>query len=315
MSADQKISVKAAKYIKLGKAGSWEELCLKDGTLRLGYYEVPHQFGLENNRDAIKKFYLANGYASSVATGHARQVLDFYRATAETIWITFCDGYLWWCMTDSEVEYFGANAEAYPNGSRLRKSVSGWKNTSIAGCSLLISELSGQLTRVQSYQQAICDIKGSAFEYLVRKINGEKIPEIEAAIASRSSMETTCLDLIRKLTWQDFELFTELIFSGSGWQRVSELGGAQKTIDLELVQPLSDDRCVVQIKSRTDQKEFDRYSHLLPSYNAESSFYVYHTSTKPIKTNGSQIQILGPVKLSVLAVRLGLVDWLIKKVG
>ena len=73
------LNATAVKYIKLGKKGAWEDLCLSEGTLRLGYYEVPHEWGASGDKDSIRGLYLNNGASQSAATNHARQVLDFYK--------------------------------------------------------------------------------------------------------------------------------------------------------------------------------------------------------------------------------------------
>lgn len=61
------------------------------------------------------------------------------------------------------------------------------------------------------------------------------------------------------LSWQDFELLVDLIFSASGWRRVGVVGGSQETVDIELVLPSTGDRAFVQIKSATTQNELDDY--------------------------------------------------------
>ena len=37
------IDASNALYIKLGESGIWEADCIRDGTLRLGYRELPHE--------------------------------------------------------------------------------------------------------------------------------------------------------------------------------------------------------------------------------------------------------------------------------
>ncbi len=75
------IKPKTIRYIKLGKKGGWEYLCLKDGTIRLGYYEISHELGLNNDRAAIRDFYVQNrNCTSATATQHANQICDFYTA-------------------------------------------------------------------------------------------------------------------------------------------------------------------------------------------------------------------------------------------
>ena len=51
------LSIKQAKYIKLGGNGRWEDRCFGDGTIRLGYYEVPHELGLNGDKSAIRDLF------------------------------------------------------------------------------------------------------------------------------------------------------------------------------------------------------------------------------------------------------------------
>jgi len=37
------IDASNALYIKLGESGMWEADCIRDGTLRLGYDDLPHE--------------------------------------------------------------------------------------------------------------------------------------------------------------------------------------------------------------------------------------------------------------------------------
>lgn len=64
---------------------------------------------------------------------------------------------------------------------------------------------------------------------------------------------------MRLLTWQDFELLVDLVFSSSGWRRLSQVGRTQKTIDLELVLPSTAERAFVQVKSQATRASLDDY--------------------------------------------------------
>lgn len=129
MSEPPRIIANKARYIKLGRGGSWQSLCQQDGTLRLGYYEAPHKAAQAGDKDALRKVYLKEGKAAA-ASSHARQILEFYDPDPETVWITFSDGYLWWCLAESTVEFLGSDRTQHPNGSRLRRAKGGWRNHS-----------------------------------------------------------------------------------------------------------------------------------------------------------------------------------------
>ena len=76
----QTIDAEDARYIKLGQKGRWEQQCLGDGTLRLGYADVPHDLARSSNMQALRQHFVDQGYKPAPATSHANQVLSFYSA-------------------------------------------------------------------------------------------------------------------------------------------------------------------------------------------------------------------------------------------
>ena len=174
----EKIQPTEARYIKLGRGGKYESDCLREGVLRLGYYAVPNLQG--KSPDALRQAaevacqiaYEDEGQGS--VTNHARQVADFHLCGQNILWFTFVDGRLWWCFARPEVEYFGDDKGKFPHGSRQRKTVDGWRNTSISRRPLVADELDRELTKTKSYQGTICKVAPSAFKYLVRVINDEQ---------------------------------------------------------------------------------------------------------------------------------------------
>ncbi len=302
-----------ACYIKLGKRGGWEQKCLEEGIAPLAYYDVPHGMALAGDREAIRKVYLDLGKTAGTATGHASQILSFYDADPDVLWITFSGGSLWWAELAPDVEYLGPDPEEFPQGSRFRRTISGWKKVSFGGTPLLIGELSGNLTKVAAYQGTVCALKPDQLDYLLRKLRDEDLPEITAAQDARRQLLATTEEVIKLLTWQDFELFTELLFSRSGWQRISSLGGTQKTLDLELLLPTTGERAIVQVKSATSQAQLDDYIERFGQMAADRYFYVYHTSKQDLHVRDSGILLMDAPALADQALKSGLVDWLIAK--
>jgi hypothetical protein len=95
----------------------------------------------------------------------------------------------------------------------------GWRCTDLHGEQLTKDRLSGALTKLAAYQGTSCDVKDAA-EYVVRRINGRKVPQVERAIVASAAMKSSALDLMRLLTPRDFETLVDLVFSTSGWRRI-----------------------------------------------------------------------------------------------
>ena len=309
--------IKRALYIKLGTNGEWEKLSFKEGTLRLGYHDVPPE--ISRDRQAIKQLFMKLGRKSGAASNHARQVVEFYKAGIETLWITFSDGALWWCISESGVEYCGSDRTQYPNGSRLRRTEK-WSNRDINGKKLIKSNLSGRLTKTEGYQGTICEIKGEDFNYLMRKIRGQTLPESERARELKAEVADSIVKLIRKLTPKDFELLVDLIFTQGGWRRIGKVGGTEKTSDIELIQPMTGERAIVQVKSQTNQRQLEEYIQLFREMPASRGFYAYHTAKKRLEdttdpTEDITLTLLHPEQLAKHVLDCGLLDWLLEKVG
>ncbi len=307
------VCASTARFIKLGPGGAWERLCLDDGTLRLAYYEVPHEMGAAGDVAAIRDLYMSRGLSKGTATSHANQVRDFYHLPADTLWITFADGYMWWCFAEPEVTFLGSDRERYPDGSRLRRTVAGWSNMDITGKPLLMSSLHGNVTKVAGYHGTICE--AGPLDYLLRRINGEELPEVVHARSSRDELLQSIEQLLAMLTWQDFELLVELVFSRSGWRRIGRTGGAQKTVDLELEMPITGERAFVQVKSRTTQAQMDDYVARFQGRPDARMFYVYHTAKSELTCDVEGVVAVGPGRLSEMVLEAGLLDWLIDRVG
>ena len=308
----ERVTATDAAYIKLGRSGQWERLCREDGTARLGYNDVDHDLALSGDRGGLRQHFIDQGLSQGAASSHASQVLRFYDDSPDTIWVTFSGGRLWWAFLEGPVEYLGGSPEEMETrGSRLRRTRDGWHSTSAAGKPLLIPELNGALTRTAAYRGTICSV--DRFDYLMRKVNDESLPEIDTARQARHEMLTSIRELTAMLTWQDFELLVELVFAGSGWRRVSATGGTQKTIDLELVMPLTDETAFVQVKSRTDQAQFDDYLDRFAARSDDRMFYVYHTAAKELRNPDSAVTMIGPDRLASLVLEAGLFDWLLEK--
>ncbi len=307
--------IEQVHYVKLGEGGAWERQSLEEGTMRVGYYEVPPSLPLHGDYEAIRKTYLNSGSDAGTATRYANELLKFYQAGNEALWITFSGGLMHWAVADGPVTYLGADKELYPIGSSYRQTISGWSHASFSGKILRMSELSGRVTKTAGYRGTICDFDKWERNYILRKIQDQEIDEVIEAKAAKARMLNSCETLIKLLPWVDFEQLVDLVFSKSGWQRVGTIGGDQKTSDLELVQPMTGERAIVQIKSSTSQNELNAYEQEFSKMKADRYFYVWHTCKANLHTDINNLNLIDPAALAQHVINSGLYDWLLTKIG
>lgn len=301
------ISASRAYYIKLGRAGSWEAESLRDSVLRFGYRESPHDLCLAGDWNGVWAAMKEIRGDAGAATRDVTQIRTFYEADESTIFITFVGGLMYWCRPCGAVELL-------EDGSHRRPTIDGWHSTSVGGTPLTSDRLSGHLLKVQMFRGTICDVK--AMDYLMRKLGDELSPEVAAAEEAERALMTAIVDLMRLLTWQDFELLVDLVFSTSGWRRVSVVGRTQKTVDLELVLPSTGERAFVQVKSQATTAALADYVTRLAEAGAyERMFFVWHTGKIPEDENHEGVTLIGPERLSRMILDAGLSSWLREKVS
>jgi hypothetical protein len=297
-------------YIKLGKRGIWEEECIKKNqTLRLRYKEISHDDCKNGNWDTVYKSLLLLRKNQGAATSDLNQIRKFYEADESVLWITFYNNKMWWCFSRPDIKLLA-------DGSRIRPVLGKWSDRDVNSQNeLIVENLSGDLLKTQAFRGTICKMKPDA---ILQKINGIELPDIEATKDAIKELEKRIIALIQRLRWKDFEILIDLIFRQAGWQRTSPIGGTQKTYDLELVAPVTQERCLVQIKSMSDQVEFNEYCELFEKMEGyHKFFYVVNShegSLKQISVE-SQVKLLFIEDVAGLVVRAGLTEWLVAKVS
>jgi len=303
----EKINSKNALYIKLGPKGDWEKECLSNGTIRLGYIETPYELAASGKWDEVHKFWSELRGNSKTASQDLTQIRHFFESPKDTVWITFHGGYLYWCFAEEEVK------QQIDGNGFVRETVDGWHKTDVNGDKLTTDKLSGNLLKVQGFRGTVCHVQAS--DYLIRRINGEYLPEVAAAKQAEECMIECVVPLLGLLTWQDFELLVELVFAQSGWRRIGQLGKTQKTVDIELELPTTGERAFVQIKSSTSDKELDDYIERHAGSDAYNRmFFVWHTG-KTTRAENDHVVLIGPERLARLIFEAGLTSWLRKKVS
>ena len=303
------IAPEKIRFIKLGEGGEWEQSCIHEGTIRLGYHSPHHQDSLDGNWNAVRQFWLNIRKGNEgAATRDINQIRDFYELKETDVWITFYKKKLYWCHAASDVIELD-------DQSRIRNVIGSWSSTDINGRALRVENIDGRVTKVQMFRGTICSI--DLQDYLVRKINGLVIPEVEKTKNSLETLRADIEDQIKGLWWHDFELLIDLVFSKSGWQRFSVLGKTEKDIDLDVYSPSTQKRAFVQIKSTTTRAEIQSYIETYQEYEQFNEMYfVYHTchaDLSDIELLYPNVHLWGLKRLAGLVVNAGLAEWLINK--
>jgi len=309
------VSVKNIRYIKLGEGGKWAKDCFNKGIIRLGYSsgaaDVFNAATAGKWKD-VENFWLAKDKPKAVATGFTNQTKEFFDDDGSTLWITFEDGFLYHCFSDG-----GAVEQdtSFINEARTtyRKTKNGWSNHDANGLPLKVTQLSGMITKTQGYRGTICKFtpQPEADDYLRTRIAGKVSENIYKAESAKKDLMESIKPLVKSLTPKDFEILCELIFSNSGWRRTSGTGGVQKTIDIELENPVTGDAAFVQIKTKTTQKEFEDYISKKQASHYDRMFYVYHSGDIVNSMEDSEISVWDLNKVAEQVLSSGLVDWVI----
>jgi hypothetical protein len=308
------VNPKTAYFIKLGKGGAWERACIEqDQTLHVGWREVPlelcKEIGTPSGAEKIKKLIRTTITNEGAVTRDFNAFRIFCESGSDVLWVTFYAGRLWWCFSKPEITEL-------PDKTKPRPVIGRWSDCDINNQPLHSSTLSGRLLSMQAFRGTICAV--AEFNYLVSKINGTELPEVIAARCALSALEQRIETIIRALHWKDFEILVDLIFRQAGWQRMGVVGEILKTLDLDLVSPITRDRYGIQIKSQATLADFEAYQELFEEMKGYRLFYfvVHDPSADLAKATGTEeVKLWLPKDIAYLSVRYGLIDWILGKVG
>jgi len=310
-------SVKPAniRFIKLGAKSAWWRESKRTSTLRFGYREVDFDLCQAGDWLAARKNFEGNkpNLTQGAVTSHMNQVRDFFELPNSTLWITIEDGDIWWCFAELPVEdIFTTVKNSNSRGAKVRRLVDQWRNIDVLGRRLRIDMMTTRITKVSSFQGTICKPDGAAD--VLRIIRAEQSKARLAVSGSLAEFTRNLGELLEQLHQDDFELLVELIFSSSGWKRITSLGDTQKTWDLALTLPTTGENCFVQVKSQTTSKTF---ANIVSSFNEHTGyskmFFVYHTPEKAFETpDESRVVVWSRLEVARQAINAGLVEWIIE---
>ena len=306
-----KIDFIHAFYIKLGRKGCWEEDSIKTGKLRIGW---KHQTldDINAGRWALIEKQLLEEQSDKpkgVSTSDLHALQAIVQAGPDAIWITFHQAKLWWTRLGN------APVEA-DKTSKFRRTAQPWSDRAAGGRLLVINDLPGKIAQLQGFRGTFCRV--GPVDVLRRALNGTRSPLATAISNQRAELCGHLTAAIKELHWKDFETLSDLVFRASGWIRVSVLGQQAKGYDLELREPVTGDRYVVQVKS---QASLEDLQHTYQNFSPEDYrrvFFVVHSPTKGLMEAADlpgYVEIVTADRLSELTLDAGLVAWIEDRVS
>lgn len=225
----------------------------------------------------------------------------------DDVWITFHTSHLWWCrVAESGIEQ--------DDISKYRRVAGKWCNCDIDGNPLIISQISGRLSKTQGFRGTICDV--GAVDDLRRLLNNQPSKTYQTISEAKENLEKEVGEGLRLLHWKDFETLVDLIFRNAGWRRISLVGETMKYVDMELEEPITGDLYQVQVKSDATQADFQEYAEQFSQGSFRKLYFVVHSSqekwTDPPKYE--HVELVLQEHLAKMVVELGLINWLLKKI-
>lgn len=310
----------SVRYVKNGRnKGQWWPTAKANGQVHAGWSEISaNLIECPGDFSEIRRECEENPHKLKDPGARARDLnalLVLLNRPSQHVWITFEDGCLWWCTVLD-------NATANPNGEDEKSGhfwltcERPWSNRSLKGRLLARGDLPGIVNRVAGFRATVC--KPREEEAILRVIRGEVSPLAEQADRARRAYGEAVAKMVSQLQWQDFEQLVDLILARTGWLRISKVGGSQEGFDIEAQNLTADEIAFVQVKSEASQdvlndyiKRFaerrDRYARMI---------FTVHTERGQLKpAPNKHIQVWNGDRLAELVVRLGLGEWVGRRLG
>lgn len=304
----------SVRYVKNGPGGSWWPDAKNRSRLHAGWSHVPHDLIQSIDATAITALVRRHYGSKPGATQDANALLTLLEEPSKHIWVTFEDGFLWWSTVRDPVTL---NDDDSPGRGHFWLELDRpWQNQSLAGRYLAASELPGIVTSTAGFKGTVCEPKG--WREILRLIRDEDDPDAAAAKEARLAYQGAIAALVARLGPKDFEVLVDLILARSGWTRLAKIGGATEGVDVEVENPAIDEIAFVQVKAAADQRVLEDYIHRFRQRRARYARMVFavHSPRGVLKSPpGEPIQVWDDAKVSELVVRLGLGDWVTKRIG
>ncbi|MDD5139722.1 MAG: hypothetical protein PHY43_05605 [Verrucomicrobiales bacterium] len=308
------LTFRNAYYVKLGRGGCWEEDSISKSLMRIGW---PKQSIEEINAgswiEIEKQLRIEHAGKPQVATTDFNRLRDITQSTPDDIWITFHGAKMWW----GRLVAGGVEADQV---SKYRHIQGKWSDKSLKGQLLVTAELPGKIAQLQGFRGTVCRVKEP--ELLRRVLAGDRSPLALEISTHRAHLAVAAKNAIEQLHWKDYETLVDMVFRDTGWIRVSILGQQVKGYDLELREPITQDKYLVQVKSRASLKDLiasvtQFFPDDAPS-DYKKMFFCVHSPTKDLLDSTEIpdcVDLIPPQQLADLVIEAGLSRWLEEKVA
>ena len=322
------LSSKSVRYIKLGEGGKFWDICRDKNIMVLGY-KCAHpslQPALSSDDwDTVSRRIkdLLNPKSEGKVTEATNSIRTFFSDKGNFLWITFAEGRLWYGVTDESLpkSLSSISADFDQNYEVYRPLKHGWLSLDINGQPLFESDLRGSLTKTAAYRGTICKITLANEAYIKDRLRGKESASLNVAREAKAQLVASAKPLIKTLQPNEFETLIELIFSRYGWIRTTSVGGNQRTTDLDLINPITEDKAFVQVKSQAGQNELNDYVsrliHEKPDF--KRLYFVVHTIRgkdlvcPTLKSSSAEVLVWDIDDVAKRVVQLGLIDWVFDK--
>ena len=299
-----------AYYLKLGQSGKWAVDSITHGRARIGWKSIPLAQINAGKWAVIKTAVQAGAKTPGAGTMDFHALEHFCRSTEDDLWITFHESKLWWGRLKN-----GPVLE--DTTSKYRELVDGWHDHSEKRELLLANQIPGRISQIQGFRATICRVRPK--EALLRLLSGERSPEYLAVVEAKNLLVSTVEKAIRGLHWKDFELLVDLVFTQSGWRRVTAVGETMKSVDLELEDPITGDQYQVQVKSTATKATVDKYKAEFSAEAFRKFYFVVHTPAPDLVGSDDDesgvFEVILPERLSQMVVDAGLTAWLLERIS
>ena len=305
----------AVMYIKNGAGGRWWKVARDEGQVHADWKHVPSALLETADFPAIEPIIRSSWGFKPGATQNINALRSLIDRPSQYLWVTLESEALWWCTVHDKIQ-INPEGETKERGHFWLNCALPWSNYSLGHQRFLAaSELPGIIVDTLEFKGVVSEPHG--WREILRVIHNREDADARAAAAARLGYELAVAKLIARLQTKDFELLVDLVLSRTGWMRVAKLGGVTKGVDIEVENPSTNEIAFVQIRSVATQTTLDdyvsRFKNRTDRYHR--MIFVVHTPRGNLKPPTElPVQVWTEKDISDLVVRLGLGDWVAKRV-
>jgi hypothetical protein len=148
----------SVRYVKNGRGGNWWKTAQENGQVHAGWKGIPHKLLLRPDFPKLEKFIRAEYGARRGAKQDFNALADLLNRPSQHLWVTFEDGYLWWC-TVRDGATVNPKGESSREGNFWLACDRPWSNYTVGGKLLSIANLPGTVTTTGGFKGTVCTPK------------------------------------------------------------------------------------------------------------------------------------------------------------